>query len=154
MKLIVLINLLLSLNFNIIEKYIQDNKYIYKYQEIKEIRYVFFYNLENFDINNTEIYIADRKLNFDYEFLEYYIIDLNNYYPLSSIAFKFKFDNPNFSLKISNKDNFNIEPFAYFEIKNIDKIDINDLIIDSPEWSNIRYTFDKKKETKTVKLIN
>lgn len=121
---------------------------------MKEIRYIYIYNLENFDINNIEIYIADRKVNFEYEDLEYYKIDLNNYYPLSSISFKFKFDNPNFSLKISNKDDFNMNPFAYFDVKDINEIDINHLIIDSPEWSNIKYTLKEKKETKTIKLLD
>ena len=85
MKLIMIVNLLFNLNFNIIKNFKENT---YKYQEMKEIRYIYFYDLTNFDINNIEIYIADRKLEYTYELLSYYKIDLNNYYPLSSLNIK------------------------------------------------------------------
>ena len=71
MKLIMIVNLLFNLNFNIIKNFKENT---YKYQEMKEIRYIYFYDLTNFDINNIEIYIADRKLEYTYELLSYYKI--------------------------------------------------------------------------------
>lgn len=149
MKLIMIVNLLFNLNFNIIKNFKENT---YKYQEMKEIRYIYFYDLTNFDINNIEIYIADRKLEYTYELLSYYKIDLNNYYPLSSLNIKNN-NNYELSVKVSDCDNYDSDSFAYINSITDTDININNFIIDKPKW-NIMYSNKKMKESKTIKLLD
>ncbi len=125
---------------------------MYEYRMVKEIRYIYFYNLEVFDIDNIDIYIADQKLDFNYNFLDYYIIDLENYYPLSSLKIKINNFNSIFSLKISNTDNFKEEPFVYENINGTNISDINTFIFDTPKWDLIK-TNKLLEETKMLKRI-
>lgn len=152
MQILLFINLLFNLHLNVINNFLKEPTYIYEYSEIKEVRYIYFYNLEVFDINNIEIYIADQKLDFKYDFLDYYIVDLENYYPLSSLKIKTNNSNSIFSLKISNTDNFFEKPFVYQNINNTNFSDINTFIFDTPKW-NIIETNKLLKETKTLKRI-
>ena len=84
MKIILFLRLLFSFNNIIFQDII--NVPIYKYKEMKEIRYIYFYDLNNFNIDNIEIYTANNKIDFTYEYNDYYVVDLNNYYPLSCIT--------------------------------------------------------------------
>lgn len=148
MKFLTFINILININFNIIFDFP-----IYKYQEMKEVRYIFFYNIDEFNLNDIEIYVADDVVNYSYEFNNYYKIDLENYYPLDSI--KIKNNNlTSFSLKISNNDDFNADSFAYYNILNSEKIiDINSFIIDNPKWYQPKYMNKKCEIKKTIKCL-
>lgn len=153
MNFLIFINLILNLNFNLFNEVVE--KPIYSYQEMKEVRYIYFYDYDHFDINNIQIMAGIYDVDYKYECKNnaYYIIDLNNYYPLSSL--KIINDNPfKFSLKISNKDDFNLKPFAYLNIKNEKIIDINNLIIDSPEWGSIKYSWKEIKTKPTIRIIS
>lgn len=152
MKILMFVNLLLNLNINTINSYLKEPTYMYEYSEVKEIRYIYFYNLESFNIDDIEIYIANQKLNFNYDFLDYYIIDLENYYPLSSLKIKINNSNSVFSLKISNTDNFKEKPFVYQDINNTSISDINTFIFDTPKWDIVK-TNQLLIETKTLKRI-
>lgn len=152
MQILLFINLLFNLHLNVINNFFKEPHYIYEYREVKEIRYIYFYNLEAFDINNIEIYIADQKLDFKYDFLNYYIVDLENYYPLSSLKIKINNSSSIFSLKISNTDNFLERPFAYQNINNDNISDINTFIFDTPKWNLIK-TNKLLEETTTLKRI-
>ncbi|MCI8778445.1 MAG: hypothetical protein HFI87_04790 [Bacilli bacterium] len=152
MKMFLFINLLFNLYLNTINNFFSGPTYIYEYSEVKEIRYIYFYNLEVFDINNIEIYIADQKIDFNYNFLDYYIIDLENYYPLSSLKIKINNFNSVFSLKISNTDDFLERPFVYQNINNNTISDINTFIFDTPKWNLIK-TNKLLEETKILKRI-
>lgn len=152
MKILLLINLLLNLNLNVISNFLKEPNYVYQYSEVKEVRYIYFYNLEVFDIDNIEIYIADRKLDFKYIFLDYYIVDLENYYPLSSLKIKINNFDSLFSLKISNVDNFFEKPFVYQNINNTNCSDIDTFIFDTPKY-NIFKTNELLEETVLLKRI-
>ncbi len=152
MKILLFINLLFNLHINTINNFLKESAYIYKYSEVKEVRYIYFYNLEVFDIDSIEIYIADKKLDFKYDFLDYYIVDLENYYPLSSLKIKINNSNSIFSLKISNTNNFLEKPFVYQNINNTNFSDINTFIFDTPKW-NIIETNKLLEETKLLKRI-
>lgn len=152
MKILLLVDLLLNLNLNVISNFIKEPSYVYQYSEVKEVRYIYFYNLEVFDINNIEIYIADRRLTFKYNFLGYYIVDLENYYPLSSLKLRINNSNSIFSLKISDTDNFLEKPFVYQNINNDNISDINTFIFDTPKWNLIK-TNKLLEETTTLKRI-
>ncbi len=152
MKILLFINLLFNLHLNAINNFFKEPAYIYEYRMVKEIRYIYFYNLEVFDIDNIDIYIADQKLDFNYNFLDYYIIDLENYYPLSSLKIKINNFNSIFSLKISNTDNFKEEPFVYENINCTNISDINTFIFDTPKWDLIK-TNKLLEETKMLKRI-
>lgn len=152
MQILLFINLLFNLHLNVINNFFKEPHYIYEYSEVKEIRYIYFYNLEAFDINDIEIYIADQKLDFKYDFLNYYIVDLENYYPLSSLKIKINNSSSIFSLKISNTDNFLERPFAYQNINNDNISDINTFIFDTPKWNLIK-TNKLLEETTTLKRI-
>lgn len=147
MKLVMILNLLF--NFNVIKNFKENT---YKYQEMKEIRYVYFYNLGNFDINNIDIYIADKKVEYTYEFLNYYKIDLNNYYPLSTLSIKNN-NNYELSVKVSDSSDYNSSSFAYINSTTDTNININNFIIDKPKW-NIIYSNKKIKESKIIKPLN
>lgn len=152
MKILIFINLLLNLNINVINNYLKEPTYMYEYSEVREIRYIYFYNLEVFNIDDIEIYIANQKLDFKYNFLDYYVIDLENYYPLSSLKIKINNSNSIFSLKISNTDNFKERPFVYQDINNTNLSDIDTFIFDTPKWNIVR-TNKLLVETKTLKRI-
>lgn len=153
MKIILFINFLLSLNCTIKKHMELMATSVYKYQEMKEVRYLYFYNVENFDINSIEVLIADKSIPFVYEYVGYYKIDLENYYPLSSINVKINADFSSFSLNISNKDDFSIEPFAYIKSYNEKNININNLTLVAPEWGGIKYTYKKPSNTKSIKVL-
>lgn len=138
MKILLFINFLFHFNLNIVNSYLKEEINVYEYEEVKEVRYIYFYNLEVFDINNIEIYIADRKMDFKYNFLDYYIVDLENYYPLSSLKIKINNSNSIFSLKISNTNNFLEKPFVYENINKSNLSDINTFIFDTPKWNTIK----------------
>lgn len=152
MKIFLFINLLFNLHLNTLNSFFKEPAYIYEYSEVKEIRYIYFYDLEVFDINDIEIYIADQKIDFNYNFLDYYIIDLENYYPLSSLKIKINNFNSIFSLKISDTDNFLAKPFVYQNINNTNISDINTFIFDTPKWNLIK-TNKLLEETKILKRI-
>lgn len=149
MKIILFLRLLFSFNNIIFQDII--NVPIYKYKEMKEIRYIYFYDLNNFNIDNIEIYTANNKIDFTYEYNDYYVVDLNNYYPLSCITIINNLDNALFSIKYNNENDFFAKPFAHINIENNKEvIMIDDLIIDEPKWSNLIYSKKKLQETKTL----
>ena len=151
MKIFLLLNLLFNLNRNIINDFI-SNRPIYKYKEMKEIRYIYFYNFDNFNIDEIEIYAADKKISFNYELIDYYTVDLNNYYPLSCITIVNNQLNSLFSIKYNNINDFNEDAFAYIEISNNKKlIKFEDLLISNPKWSIISNK--KLKESESLILI-
>lgn len=152
MKIFLLLNLLFNLNRNIINDFI-SNRPIYKYKEMKEIRYIYFYNFDNFNIDEIEIYAADKKISFNYELIDYYTVDLNNYYPLSCITIVNNQLNSLFSIKYNNINDFNEDAFAYIEISNNKKlIKFEDLLISNPKWSIISSN-KKLKESESLILI-
>ena len=154
MKLFLILQLLFNFHNHILNDFI-DNIPVYKYREMKEIRYIYFYDFANFDIDNIEIYAGSQKITFDYELTNYYKIDLNNYYPLSCLIIYNNQDNTSFSVKYNDEDNFNAKSFAYLDVtgyKNL--ITIDDLIIDEPKWSNIIYSHKKLIENKILIEVN
>ena len=117
----------------------EQNMHI-KYKEMEEVRFIY---TESSDV---EIFIADSIV--DYKLIGN-VIDLDNYYPLSSIKIK---SSDNLDIRISDELNFNSSYFAYYSgDKNI--ITIDDWIFYKPKWRVIKSNRLLKENRCLLKIV-
>lgn len=168
---LLILNILLIFSFdsnlssiNDIKSYkLSDNSldsYIYLYQDMKEVRYLYIDNLVEIDLENIEIYAGFNKVNYITLDDSINVIDLNNYYPMDCLKINIinnNYTNSYFNIKISNKLNFDLSEFAYgnfiVEPKSNISITINDFVMTNPEWKKAKISNKKIEESYTKKLL-
>ena len=152
MKFVLVLNLFLCLKFNINCSIL--NSKINAYQELKEFRYIYFYDFTYFDINNIQIYAGDKLVNYKYTYEDnMYIIDLENYFPLDCIKIE-SINNFNYKVKIKRTKNIDDDFFAFFYNENLNIIDISNFEVFNSIWNSTNYTTKKINNRKTIKIIN